>query len=127
MDISQFIAQILGVIYSVVGLGFLLNQKYYQKNLKAIVASPAVPYFGGVAALVTGYILITFHNIWIKDWVVLITIVGWLALLKGFVYLIAPEFGIDLAKNWVKKPNMALYGILIFALGLVFAYFGFFA
>lgn len=126
MELSNVIAQILGVIYVVVGLGFLLNQDYYRKAIKQIVSGAAVPYFGGVAALTVGYLITYYHNIWEKDWVTLITVVGWLALLKGFIYLMAPDFGIKLANNMLKKSNPGVWGIFIFALGLVFVYFGFF-
>ena len=68
--------------------------------------------------------LINAHNIWVKDWTVLITIIAWAVTIKGFLLVASPNLlfscssKLKFTKNW---------GFLIIALGLLFGYFGFVA
>ena len=91
MELSQFVAQLLGITYLAVGIGFLNSRKHYEKMLNNFVKDPAVMYLGGLMALIIGFLLVTYHNIWVKNWTVLITILGWGALLKGVLLLAIPK------------------------------------
>ena len=44
---------------------------------------PSVVYLSGVLMFVAGLAIVRAHNIWARDWTVLITISGWLFLLLG--------------------------------------------
>jgi len=76
-------------------------------------------------ALVVGFLIVSNHNVWVQDWTVLVTIIGWLALLKGVLIFLAPKFLIKLSASILKKTN--LIGLCAIILGLVFGYFGFLA
>jgi uncharacterized protein YjeT (DUF2065 family) len=125
MELSVLIAQILGLVYVLFGLGLLINGSYYKKAFDDLLKSPGFMIFGGVFALVIGFLLVTNHNFWVKDWTVLVTIIGWAALLKGIMIFLAPEFLIKMAKSILKNTNLIGFGVLI--MGLVFGYFGFLA
>ena len=57
---------------------------------------------------------------------VIITIVGWLALIKGIVILIQPKIMIMLAKAMAKKESiLRIEAIAVIILGLVFSFLGF--
>jgi len=63
---------------------------------------------------------------WTKDVSVIITIVGWLALIKGIVILIQPKIMIMLAKAMAKKESiLRIEAIAVIILGLVFSFLGF--
>ena len=63
-----------------------------------------------------------FVLIWAKDWTVLITIIGWVSLLKGIILIAFPQ-SISSFKGIYK--NTRLWGIFMIAIGLLFGYFGF--
>jgi len=67
-------------------------------------------------------LLVGHHNIWVKDWRVLITLIGWIAVIKGVLLIAFPQL-ISLFKGWYK--NTRAWGILIIVLGLLFGYLGF--
>ncbi|MGB8816344.1 MAG: hypothetical protein WCC66_00295 [Rhizobiaceae bacterium] len=46
---------------------------------------PPVVYLSGVLMFVAGLAIIRAHNIWLKNWTVLVTLSGWLFLLLGLV------------------------------------------
>ncbi|MBT3704384.1 hypothetical protein HOG17_01235 [Candidatus Peregrinibacteria bacterium] len=124
MDLSLFIAKLIAVVYVAVGLGMLLNMKYYQKMMKDVMKSSAVAFYGGMFALAIGFLLVTYHNFWVADWTVIITILGWAALVKGALLVLIPGPFMKFAKVFVKYMWFAPVFALI--LGLVLGYFGFF-
>ncbi len=128
METSIFIAKLLGLAYTVIGLGMLLNGKYYKKQFDAMMKEAGVWYLGGVMALLVGYLIVSAHNVWEGSWVVLITIIGWMALLKGLLLLLFPAWFMDWSAGLFKKSKtMSTWGIFALVLGLVFVYFGFIA
>ena len=82
-------------------------------------------YLGGITALVVGYLILAFHNTWTMDVSVIITIVGWIALIKGLVILIRPKIIIALAKAMVQKEStLKIEAIAVIILGLILAFLG---
>lgn len=128
MQTSLLVARILAIIYLAVGLGMIFNKAYYQKMIHDLCSESPMLYIGGFLAIVAGFLLTTFHNIWVKDWTVLITIIGWLAMIKGIMLLVLPKTTITIiAKSFVKPNLFPLWNGFILLLGLVMGYFGFVA
>jgi len=125
MDLSLFLAQLFGLIYVAVGIGILNNPKRYRAVFDDMMDNGMLLYFGGVISLCVGFTLVTFHNLWLSDWTVLITILGWLALLKGLVLIVCPKCMIEFSQGMLKNLHTIGVGTLIF--GLILAYFGFMA
>lgn len=125
METSIFIAQLLGLIYLVVGLGLLLSGDYYKKAFEKMVKDPVLVYLGGSMALTTGFLIVRFHHVW-EGWPMLITLIGYIALLKGFLLLVFPKGMMDWSAGYVKK-NMHLSAFFAVIFGLFLGYFGFLA
>ena len=120
------IFQIFSLFYIVVGIGILINPGFYKKLFEDFVENAAVLYLGGAMALTVGYLILAFHNTWTKDLSVIITIFGWLALIKGIVILIRPQLMIALSKAILKNESiLKIEAIVIIILGLAFSFLGF--
>ena len=120
------IFQIFSVVYLAIGVGMLVNPAFYKKMFSDFVDNAGVLYMGGITALVVGLLIIMFHNTWTKNLSVIITIIGWLALIKGVVILIFPKAMVALAKSIVNSPKfMKIEAILVIIVGLFFAFLGF--
>ena len=80
--------------------------------------------FGGVMSLVLGLLVVLSHNIW-TGWEIIITIFGWLAIGKGVLYLLLPDFSNDLVKHFNTENifNISAFGNIV--LGAVLLYAGF--
>lgn len=125
MNISIFIAQLFAITFLAVGLGLLFEVKYYHKVFDDIMKEPGVLYIGGIAALVVGFLIVTHHNIW-QDWPMLITILGWISLIKGFLLLAFPKYMIRWTKNWIaNKHFLQIWGSIAIMLSIIFGYLGF--
>jgi uncharacterized protein YjeT (DUF2065 family) len=120
------IFQIFSLLYITVGIGILVNPGFYKKLFEDFIENAAVMYLGGIMALVIGYFILAFHNTWTKDLSVIITIFGWLALIKGILILIRPKIIIALSKAILQKEGiLKIEAIAVIVLGLAFAFLGF--
>ena len=122
MELSMLIAKILALYYISVGIALLNGKINPIKMIEDFEKSPALTFITGLFLLVMGVLLVEYHNIWVKNWTVLITIVGWAVVIKGILLITFPEF-ISHFKGWYK--NVQSWGIFIIAIGLLFGYFGF--
>jgi hypothetical protein len=125
MNLSVYLAQLFGLLYTVIGVGMLLNAKAYKRLLDDMEKNTTLLFLGGTSSLAVGFTIATFHNIWVTDWRVIITIFGWMALVKGFLLLTAPDVMLKFTR--IKNSQMPAIGIFVIAMGLVLSYFGFVA
>jgi len=125
METSILIAKIFAVVYVVVGLGMLLNYGYFKKMLNEMMKSAGFLYLGGIMALLAGFLIVNFHNVWVWDWTVIITVLGWLALLKGALLLLLPKTMVAFTRLFTNILWVAVVFVLVMA--GVLGYFGFFA
>lgn len=120
MDAANFVAALLGPIYIIVGIGILLNPDHYQRMAQDFLRSPALTYIGGAMALAAGISILYFHNVWTADWRVIITILGWLASLKGAQLLVFPKSASSLwspliaRTDWLRTLSAATIAFGIF-------------
>jgi uncharacterized protein YjeT (DUF2065 family) len=91
--------------------------------------NPPSMYLSGLAAMVIGYLLVTFHNIWPNDWPVIITIFGWVALIKGLFLILLPTVSIKISKFFQMQMTkfLAAWAIVMVVVGALLAWLGFFA
>ncbi len=125
METSILIAKMVAVFYVAVGLGILFNHVYFKKMINEMMKSAGFFYLGGIMALLAGFLIVNFHNVWVWDWTVIITVLGWLALLKGILLLLAPQVLVVFARLFTNILWVA--GVFALVMGGVLGYFGFFA
>jgi len=126
MEISIFLAKALGLYLTIVGVGLLLNGKKLRPMLIEVLQDPGMVLFSGFLALIVGILIVVSHNLWVMDWPVIITILGWLSILKGVTRFMWPEMVIQKTIMWVQNPigyNAMLF--ITLALGVVLLYFGY--
>ncbi|MHC4196875.1 MAG: hypothetical protein ACYSRP_03050 [Planctomycetota bacterium] len=122
MELSILVAKIAAVFYISVGIGALSGTLKLTKIIEDFETSAGLTYMTGTMVLILGMLLVAYHNIWVKDWTVLITVIGWAMLLKGVLLITYPQY-LSFFKSWYKH-SWAL-GIFVIVLGLIFGYFGF--
>lgn len=85
MDFSIFFAKLFG-LYMLIICFLLVVRKHQIKNLIGeFIASPGLILTSGICRLVFGLGVVLVHPIWIMDWQVAITILGYLFLLTGII------------------------------------------
>jgi hypothetical protein len=126
MNTSILIARILAVVYIAVSLGILINWKYYKKALQEVMRNAGFVLLSGFIACSLGVVMITYHNFWTDDWTSAITVIGWIALVKGIWLLVSPRELSQYALLIEAKFSRWLLVSITLGLGLVFGWFGFF-
>src|SRR4029077_3388457 len=92
MAISVFLARLLGPLLLIVGAGILINPKPFRTMAGEVIRSLTLVYLFGLLDLAAGLAIVLVHNIWVVNWRVIITLLGWLMLIRGAVRVLAPEF-----------------------------------
>jgi uncharacterized membrane protein len=126
MQTSIFLARLLGPVLFVLGLGFTIHRKVYTDMAKEFVANSSLVYLAGVIALTGGLAIILTHNVWTADWRVIVTLLGWAALVSGLVRLLLPELVKRLSRNVLKNERPVLYsGVVWIIVGAMLGYAGY--
>jgi drug/metabolite transporter (DMT)-like permease len=126
MDVSIFIAKIYSAVFVVFGIALIFNANYYKKVMLDFTKNTAGLMIWGLIALVIGLAIVINHNIWEASWIVIITITGWIALLKGGMMLLLPQV-YKMFDPWFQNKGLIIFGgafALVF--GGVLGYFGWF-
>lgn len=128
MGTSYFLAQLFSGMFLAIGLGAILHTKYYHKVFKQFMKEEALYLLGGIISIPAGIALVMNHNLWGGEWwVTAISVLCWVVLVKGILLVVAPEWMQHVGKQWLKKKDLITWiGVLYFAFGLIFGYYGFF-
>jgi hypothetical protein len=71
----------------------------------------------GMFALLAGLAIVNTHNLWVSDWRVIITILGWLAIVRGALSLLFPNKMYGIGEAILASRSGPMIGAVI-ALGL---------
>ena len=128
MQTSIFLARLLGPLLLLVGAGIVLNPKSFRTIAGEVVRSVTLVYLFGFMDLAAGLAIVLTHNVWVASWRVLITLIGWLLLIRGAVRSAAPETVMGYAAKVIRnKQVIPAAGAVVGVLGLVLCYFGYVA
>lgn len=125
MEISIFLAKLLGLYLTIVSIAMLIHAQKFR-NLIPDLTTPAFNFLGGVMALLLGLLIVLSHNIWQADWRVLITLLGWMTLIKGVARLFIPNAANKLSVKYIE--NSAVYYVtvvILLIIGIYLSYVGF--
>ena len=125
MELSILIARIIAVIYLSASLGGFFSRDYYRRLSEDVYKNAGLTYMIGFLTVIVGFLVVHYHNLWGKDWTVLITIMGWLALIKGVLIIVFPRFIQRLSQSFSTDRALKIYPYVTLLIGLLFGYFGF--
>ena len=116
MDVTIFFARFYGSLFMILGLlsvlaGFLKRVIKYTDD-KTITVST------GYITFLLGLVTVILHNIWVADWRVVVTVLGWTTLFKGIEKIALP--GRVNKKAQMFKKYAAVWGFVIFLIGAWF-------
>jgi hypothetical protein len=126
MQRSVYLAKLIGPICLVIGIGMLINGAVYRTIIGEFLHSYALIYIAGVLGMLGGLALVNAHNEWKAGWPVIITLIGWLALLGGIFRILVPQEAALIGTSMYSQAAMPwISGLIALALGAVLSYFGY--
>ena len=111
MEVSIFLAKFWGWFF--VTFFFLLI--IYPKRIKQFfefIKDDKFMIILSVLAIIIRLVNIVAHNLWVKDWRIIITLVGYFSLMKGISQFAFPRFAWD----WMEKIDFKWFQFLLFLL-----------
>ena len=121
MNNSIFIARAMGVFLLVLSLSLLINARTFIPAVVTIFHDGALQFILGMILLVIGTLLNSMHNVREKSWVVVITIISWIAFIKGILYLMFPACVQGMAQQFIQTTSwIYVGGIINILIGLYF-------
>jgi hypothetical protein len=123
---SIFLAQLIGPVLLVMGIGMLVNSRAFRPVFDEIVRNRVFVVLFGLLTMPAGLAIVLTHNVWVADWPVLITVVGWLTAIAGAFRLLAPQDAIKFGRKMYEQPNGVFVGAAIWAvIGAILCFFGY--
>ena len=116
------IAQVLGFFFAFVGISMVTNRKNTVAVIEASIQNKAVLWLWGFLATLIGATIVVLNNVWTSGLPLLVTVLGWIALIKGAFILFFPNATVSLYRKFNKVNTIVFFGIIAFLLGLVLFY-----
>lgn len=116
MEISIYLARFWGSLFIILGLGSVLV-KFLGRVIK-YTEDKTITVSTGYITFLLGLITVTLHNVWVIDWRLAITILGWTTLLKGIEKIAFPNRVNKIAQ--IFKGGQQLWGFVIFLIGVFY-------
>ena len=96
---TTYLAGVMGWYFAATGALMLFNQKHVKTVLADVVASRGLFFFTSLITFILGLVIVNAHNVWVQDWTVAITIIGWALSLNGLARIVYT----DQARNMLKS------------------------
>jgi len=126
MNQSRFLAKVLGLYLIIVALAYLVNMSVYTGIITNLLNNNALMIITAFMTLIIGLLLVVAHNVWEFSWRVIITIVGWLTLIKAVCLLFFPDYMNHMNLQILQNTSVISISLFIdLILGLILLFFGF--
>jgi uncharacterized protein YjeT (DUF2065 family) len=121
--LANYLAEVWGILIVIISLALLIKPDYL-KILFAEVENNASLFVWGLVSLAIGTAMILAQNVWVH-WQIIVTLLGWVAFIKGLACLFMPETVKNMTKKIENSTFIPYAMIIALLIGLVVTYFGF--
>jgi vacuolar-type H+-ATPase subunit I/STV1 len=122
-----FLAKLIGLFLLIVGLSVLTQSPWMADTLKGIMHDRPLSYVLGMIVLASGLAIVLVHNRWSGGLLaVVVTILGWITLIKGaFLLLLPPDMLTNLYGTLQIGNVVYVYGAIDIVIGAYLTIGGF--
>jgi hypothetical protein len=113
------IAKILGIWMIIMALALIGKREYFRRVIKGIGEEKVADFAYASMLIFLGLVLVCFHNYWVMNQLLLVTVACWLILIKGLIWLTFPEWMFRTSAKLVDSPWYWVMSIITLAYGIV--------
>jgi len=113
------IEKICAIFILTLGLSYLLNASWWISYIKQMLEHKEQILLLSIIILLLGSTLVVTHNIWVSSPIVIVTLLGWLMLLKGLSMMLFPG-----VLNKFQKLSDAFLSNILFINGILLSALG---
>lgn len=110
------------VIFAV---ALFMNRQQMRHMIDKVTEDNPLILYAGYLHISVGMLLVVSHNIWVWNWPVIITILGWGAVLRGIVVLCLPSQLMKIKRSLIADSVLTSVGIFALIFGVVLSYYGY--
>ena len=126
MQTSIFLARLIGPVMALVGISVIVNELAFRKMAQEFLRNPALIFLSGMILMPAGLAVVLNHNVWVLDWRIIVTLLGWLAVLSGAFRVFAPDRATKIGKKYLNsKEYITAAAAFWLVVGAVLCYFGY--
>jgi hypothetical protein len=108
------------------GVYIVFNVAAFRIMVGQFLASYALIFLAGLLALVGGLAIVLTHNVWTRDWRVIVTVIGWLALIGGVVRIVVPQLVVSVGGAiFAQAAAIPVIGVVVILVGVALSFFGY--
>lgn len=122
LPLTLYLAQAIGLYLILVGLSGLVRPESWRMMMEDFSKSAALTMMTGIFVFVLGVTLIYVHCILTDLLATVVTVVGWIALLEGALFIVVPHLLIRIG-IWAVRFTR-IWAIFAIILGLLLGYAG---
>ena len=123
---TESLAATVVVMLLILGISYSFQPDQWARVASDAIESPHRFLPVALILLILGLAIVFHHNVWEPGWGLVITITGWILVIKGALFLIVPNVA-GAFRSWSGKSLRAFIrgaGILLTVLALLTAYYG---
>jgi hypothetical protein len=121
MEIAIYLARFWGSLFMILG-AMSIGAKFLGRIIE-YTEDRTITISTGYITFLLGLVTVVLHNVWVADWRVAVTILGWVTLFKGIEKIGFPDRVNKKAQMF--KRGQVLWGGVIFLIGLWFFWMSF--
>lgn len=125
MCISVFYAQVIGLWLFLVALAMVVHHARFKKTFGETLSNSSLMTFSGLVAMGLGLLIVVSHNIWVQDWPVVVTLVGWIFLIQGILRIFWPEAFAKMMKDMMAGSGYTVMSWVWLIVGVYLLWAGF--
>ena len=124
---TEFLAQLWGPVVLAIGLGMFLSRAHYARVYRDLEKESLAALVFAMVAITFGILQVTMHNVWGTLPEIIISVLGWGLLLKGFAFALIPAAG-DRLGDWTANMKLIpIIGVLMIVVGGYLSWFAYLA
>jgi hypothetical protein len=100
MELTTLLSQVFGIYFIVIALIMLIRRQYLKTVLASFADEPMLRFMMGILMLLGGIFLVVSHNEWSSLQASLISLIGWLSMVKSVLYLSLSRESLSKWMNW---------------------------
>jgi hypothetical protein len=125
--LTIFLSRLIGLLFICISVAMRARRQAFVDIASGVVHDPPLLFILGLITLTVGLAIVLGHNNWSGGILpVVITLIGWITLIRGLFLLLAPR---ELVASLFEKMNFEKFFDVAFAitlfLGLYLTYMGF--
>ena len=119
---TRMFARVLGPYFLIVPAAIAARGSYMRELFSEFGANPMWPWLYGAILLMSGLVIIAFHQYWRTAAGVIVSLLGWFLAVRGLLLLTVPQTYVSAADAFTGPVAYGLVRVLFVGLALVGLY-----